>query len=327
MKENSNTPKAYIGTYAKYNNGSLYGAWMDLTKYANYDDFLSACHKLHKDESDPEFMCQDTECMPDGLSFPESFSRKDFEDVITAYKESLEEISESANDIRIVGYSEKAIAVYGDTKSIKDKLKSLGGRFNPRLREGAGWIFSKKMEAELRKLLAGCETTCTCRTKDLSVANEYKDALAEYCKLVNDCGYYSKEYEGAVKIENEGDTFYYLIEKPRIENSFWFHDEGPNYEYYLDVVANEESKKNYFLNHNINSFDRDIKRANKGFFLFEKNRVYFDCRDGKPVNDDIRKRIVDGILFGKERFKKRLNSYLKRWGTSKLRFETYWADR
>lgn len=141
MKENSNTPKAYIGTYAKYNNGSLYGAWMDLTKYANYDDFLSACHKLHKDESDPEFMCQDTECMPDGISFPESFSRKDFEDVITAYKESLEEISESSNDIRIVDYSEKAIAVYGDTKSIKDKLKSLGGRFNPRLREGTGWIF------------------------------------------------------------------------------------------------------------------------------------------------------------------------------------------
>lgn len=159
------------------------------------------------------------------------------------------------------------------------------------------------------------------------MANEYKDTLAEYCKLVNDCGYYSKEYEGAVKIENEGDTFYYLIEKPRIENSFWFHDEGPNYEYYLDVVANEESKKNYFLNHNINSFDRDIKRANKGFFLLEKNRAYLDCRDGKPVNDDIRKRIVDGILFGKERFEKRLNSYLKRWGTSKLRFETYWADR
>lgn len=278
---------------------------------------------LHKDESDPEFMCQDTEYMPDGISFPESFSRQDFDDVITAYKESLEELSGHESDIRIVDYSEKAIAVYGDTKSIKDKLKALGGRFNPRLKDGAGWIFSKKSEEEVRNLI---NVPCLHTTVD-NRTNEYKSALAEYCKLVNDCGYYSKEYEGAVKIEKEGNSYYYLIEKPRIENSFWFHDEGPNYEYYLQVVANDESKKNYFLNRNINSFDRDIKRANKGFFLFEKNRAYLDCRDGKPVNDDIRKRIVDGILLGKERFEKRLNSYLKRWGTSKLRFDTYWADR
>ena len=108
MKTISNTPKAYIGTYAKYNNGSLDGAWIDLTEYGSYDDFLSACHELHKDESDPELMCQDTECMPDGISFPESFSKQDFEDVITAYKESLQEVSEPMNDIRIIDYSDKA---------------------------------------------------------------------------------------------------------------------------------------------------------------------------------------------------------------------------
>lgn len=30
----------------------------------------------------------------------------------------------------------------------------LGGRFNPRLNCGAGWIFSKTKEAELRQLLS-----------------------------------------------------------------------------------------------------------------------------------------------------------------------------
>lgn len=56
--------------------------------------------------------------------------------------------------VEIVEYSEKAIAVIGDTKSIKDLLKSLGGSFNPRLTCGAGWIFSKKKEDELRAALA-----------------------------------------------------------------------------------------------------------------------------------------------------------------------------
>ncbi|MDR2409507.1 MAG: fusion protein [Bacteroidales bacterium] len=36
-------------------------------------------------------------------------------------------------DFVIVGYSEKVIAVFGDTRAIKDELKALGGRFNPKL--------------------------------------------------------------------------------------------------------------------------------------------------------------------------------------------------
>jgi len=50
-------------------------------------------------------------------------------------------------DFIIVDYSEKAIAMFGDTKPIKDELKLLGGRFNPKLthdgEKKAGWIFSK----------------------------------------------------------------------------------------------------------------------------------------------------------------------------------------
>ena len=57
----------------------------------------------------------------------------------------------------IVDYSEKAIAVFGDTKPIKDELKALGGRFNPNLthddEKQAGWIFSKSKEKEVRNLL------------------------------------------------------------------------------------------------------------------------------------------------------------------------------
>jgi hypothetical protein len=62
-----------------------------------------------------------------------------------------------AGDFQIVDYSEKAIAVFGDTRPLKDPLKALGGRFNPKLtHEGekkAGWIFSRSKEQELRNLL------------------------------------------------------------------------------------------------------------------------------------------------------------------------------
>jgi hypothetical protein len=62
-----------------------------------------------------------------------------------------------AGDFVIVDYSEKAIAVFGDTRPLKDELKALGGRFNPKLiYEGgkrAGWIFSKSKEQHVKNLL------------------------------------------------------------------------------------------------------------------------------------------------------------------------------
>ena len=68
------------------------------------------------------------------------------------------EISPVSNAIEIVDYSEKAIAVFGDTKTVKDQLKSLGGRFNPSLKHNgakrAGWIFSKKQTDKVRLLLS-----------------------------------------------------------------------------------------------------------------------------------------------------------------------------
>lgn len=58
-----------------------------------------------------------------------------------------------AKGVQIIDYSEKAIAIVGDTRAIKDTLKTLGGRFNAHLTCGAGWIFSKAKEATLREAL------------------------------------------------------------------------------------------------------------------------------------------------------------------------------
>ena len=56
--------------------------------------------------------------------------------------------------IQIINYSEKAIAIIGETRAIKDTLKNLGGRFNAHLTCGAGWIFPKAKETTLRNALS-----------------------------------------------------------------------------------------------------------------------------------------------------------------------------
>ena len=48
--------KVYVGTYGKYNNGSLFGAWLDLSDYSDKEEFYEACRELHKDEEDAEYM-------------------------------------------------------------------------------------------------------------------------------------------------------------------------------------------------------------------------------------------------------------------------------
>ena len=58
---------ALKSTYGKYNNGSLSGAWLDLSDYSDKEEFYEACRELHKDEEDAEYMFQDWENVPEGL--------------------------------------------------------------------------------------------------------------------------------------------------------------------------------------------------------------------------------------------------------------------
>lgn len=79
--------------------------------------------------------------------------------------EKVEEVKEveavTVEGIEVVDYSEKAVAVFGDTKAVKDQLKELGGRFNPSLNyngeKRAGWIFSKKQADKVKELIAPTE--------------------------------------------------------------------------------------------------------------------------------------------------------------------------
>ena len=72
LKGFNGNPAVYVGTYGKYNSGSLRGAWLDLTAFADYDEFLAVCRFLHRDEVSPEFMAQDF------TDFPREFYTEGF---------------------------------------------------------------------------------------------------------------------------------------------------------------------------------------------------------------------------------------------------------
>jgi antirestriction protein len=64
IKTNINIPAIYVGTYGKYNSGSIAGKWLSLDEYNTEEKFYDAARKLHKNEHDPELMFQDFENFP-----------------------------------------------------------------------------------------------------------------------------------------------------------------------------------------------------------------------------------------------------------------------
>ena len=71
--------------------------------------------------------------------------------------EATETAVQPTGNYTIVNYSEKSVAIFGDTKAIKEQLAALGGRFNMYLtlngKKCAGWIFQKSKEDDLRRLV------------------------------------------------------------------------------------------------------------------------------------------------------------------------------
>lgn len=45
-------PSVYVGTYGKYNEGSLCGLWIDLSSFSDYDEISNFCKAIHADKYD-----------------------------------------------------------------------------------------------------------------------------------------------------------------------------------------------------------------------------------------------------------------------------------
>ena len=333
--------RVYVGTYNKYNRGSIAGAWIDLEKCATYADFLAECRKVHKDEGDPEFMIQDTEDFPDGLSCMEWLGESDFNDIKAAMaEEKAGEGTPEASPFSIVDYSERAIAVIGDTKPLAAKFKALGGRFNPRLNCGPGWIFSKKQRDAVVAILGGPQKGTEAPQKK-GEGVDYTAVIDEYLATIKDEGdrkYYKRNICAAIKFP-EG---YYIINKPTIENRFCFHDEGPDYEIYKHLNADEKAMKEYFLNHNLRKYDDDeVRRCidpavpafvyalnyrGRAEVCFGERGHYYGAENARDLTPEEREKVHGAMKYTRENFERRLQTYLKKYGVSKIHTWSYWAD-
>ena len=106
-------PSLYVGTYRKYNDGDLFGMWVDLVACGDYDTFTEVCHLLHADEEDPELMFQDYDFLPEKW-YSESGIDEDTFDKIMEYaalgdedKEAFEEYLDVTDDDSISSFREQ----------------------------------------------------------------------------------------------------------------------------------------------------------------------------------------------------------------------------
>ena len=90
-------PSVYVGTYGKYNDGSLCGLWIDLSSFNSYDDFIEFCQAIHADEEDPELMAQDYEAFPKKWYDESSFDEDSFE-AVREYSDMCDKYSPDAVD-------------------------------------------------------------------------------------------------------------------------------------------------------------------------------------------------------------------------------------
>ncbi|HCA08104.1 antirestriction protein ArdA [Chryseobacterium sp.] len=113
----------YVGTYHKYNNSSLYGKWLNLSDYSDYDELLTTMYELHSDESDPEFMFQDYETpeffINQGL-ISESYISKDIYEI-------AEQIDSSDYDFEVIVAYAECMSYYH--KEVEDLLESLSDSY------------------------------------------------------------------------------------------------------------------------------------------------------------------------------------------------------
>lgn len=123
-------------------------------------------------------------------------------------KERLDDVNMGfGGDISIESYTDKSVVVRGQgTKLFRDKLKELGGRWNPKLTGGPGWIFSSKKREDLQALLFGEKKSVSDNgfipkpIKCLKFFKKGKDIekeiklIDQFCKKVH-----SEDTEGSVK--------------------------------------------------------------------------------------------------------------------------------
>lgn len=263
--------------------------------------------------------------------------------------------------IRIVDYSDRAVAVIGETKSMKETLKSLGGRFNPRLSCGSGWIFPKTKMNELCEIISGADvdktTSCTKQKESkeelvMSYRKELEKVYGNDTHMIDFC------IKKASQIVRLSDGKLYIIDKHKLDTclcyGYQLGDSGESYEDAEKCADYARKSEKPFRNKNVRDIEEMIESLKKEESLLEYLYImnhysrgnadivmlctvrpyeleheqwrFSDCTIFQPLNKEDKKTILAAYKKELKFRNKQIDQYLKRYGTSKLQIHTYWID-
>lgn len=149
-----------------------------------------------------------------------------------------------------------------------------------------------------------------------------------------------KCYDSAVKLADG----VVLFDHPKIKTEFCFRDEGPDYEFYKELGSDKNLLRDYFIRENMDQNGIAEPRENTDMYIvkysgeYRPGRVYvYFCNGPEYLNlgreDTIRiateterSLYLAELARVRKAFRKRLDTYLKRYGVSKLHTWSYWAD-
>lgn len=127
-------------------------------------------------------------------------------------------------DFEIIDYSERAIAVFGNTQAIKDDLIALGGRFNPNLtvdgERRAGWIFSAKKRSKVEELCNATSVHTTSNHTSKDSHKESKNNMEFHIAIKNILKYQGKDFLLDPKMVNALVDFQAYEFHPAMKNIF-----------------------------------------------------------------------------------------------------------
>lgn len=301
--------KLYVGTYRKYNSGSLRGAWLDLDKYANADEFAKACRKLHSDERDPELMFQDVETDPgcdwqEGLycehAIPRDYwtlkaefaAKKDDPTPDGAAAQRAEQARLAEAYVRGEGYSPERNA-----KAYEDEVKYHKGRsYFVELPDG--------LVVRLEK--PAIQTRFCCGEDDRGQGGDGPGTMA-YARKV--------------------------LENRRTERGFKAANLDP-FDRRMVLVAGRRALRLTRSPETAESWRGDfVPGLMRGAYV-DRTRVYFGnaAKVGpsetvvRVMGDEDMRRIRRGYMAVRRDFRRRLNAYWKRFGATKIHTWTYWTE-
>ena len=174
-----------------------------------------------------------------------------------------------------------------------------------------------------------------------AVREQYEKVWHEDTKMVDFC---TKKTSGYVMIDGTMVTF----DKPHIKTDFWFGEHTYDYDEGVEHADKCSESESYFLAENLSDLDWRLECAeDRNIKMYLSPRGYChqddDCilgyvefcryyesprsKGAREMTPEERGAYAEFVKEEREKFEKRLNAYLKRYGLSKCHYGVYWADR